>query len=469
MDKLYRCQVFTPVEKVNKLLDSIDYNHDLYGKKFLENSCGNGAVLSMAVERYIQDCLKNNFDLNTIKDGLEKDIWAFEIDSKKYKECLKNINDIVNKYGIYEVKWNILKKDFLKYNLPYNFSYIAGNPPYINYRDLSDEDRIYVKNNFSTCKKGKFDYCYAFIEKSIDCLDNNGKLAYLIPSSIFKNVYAESLRNYILPDITMIIDFKTEKVFEEALVATSILICDKKSNAKSIIYKNEEAKIKRKIQKKILNGKWIFIEESSIPKNKKLIKFGDLYNASISIATLLNEAFVINEKSKNKNIEKQLLKPAKSPRNLAYAKEENIIFPYFYKNNKLERYSEKDFVSKYPKAFAYLKEFKDKLDNRNKDVSAKWFEYGRSQALSHLNQEKLLMSTVVTNSIKVYELEKNDIPYAGIYIVSKNGNSLTKAQKILQSDRFLEYVSKIGIQASGSSLRITAKDVNNYEFCLEEI
>ena len=61
-----------------------------------------------------------------------------------------------------------------------------------------------------------------------------------------------------------------------------------------------------------------------------------------------------------------------------------------------------------------VKEFKDKLDNRNKDVSAKWFEYGRSQALSHLNQEKLLMSTVVTNSIKVYEKKKNDIPYAGI-------------------------------------------------------
>ena len=97
MDKLYRCQVFTPVEKVNKLLDSIDYKHDLYGKKILENSCGNGAVLSMVIERYIQDCLKNNFDLETIKDGLEKDIWAFEIDSKKYKECLKNINNIIQK------------------------------------------------------------------------------------------------------------------------------------------------------------------------------------------------------------------------------------------------------------------------------------------------------------------------------------------------------------------------------------
>ena len=79
------------------------------------------------------------------------------------------------------------------------------------------------------------------------------------------------------------------------------------------------------------------------------------------------------------------------------------------------------------------------------------------------------MSTVVTDSIKVYELKKEDIPYAGIYIISKNGTPLGKAQEILQSKNFLEYVNNIGIQASGTSLRITAKDVNNYEFCMEEM
>ena len=34
-----------------------------------------------------------------------------------------------------------------------------------------------------------------------------------------------------------------------------------------------------------------------------------------------------------------------------------------------------------------------KLENRKSDKNAKWFEYGRSQALKNSNQEKLLLST----------------------------------------------------------------------------
>ena len=79
------------------------------------------------------------------------------------------------------------------------------------------------------------------------------------------------------------------------------------------------------------------------------------------------------------------------------------------------------------------------------------------------------MSTVVTDSIKVYELDKYDIPYSGIYITSKNGAPLIEAKKILKSSKFLEYVNNIGIQASGTSLRITPKDINNYEFDMEAI
>lgn len=89
--------------------------------------------------------------------------------------------------------------------------------------------------------------------------------------------------------------------------------------------------------------------------------------------------------------------------------------------------------------------------------------------MSHLNQKKLLISTVVTDNIKVYELTKEDIPYAGIYITSKNGASLNQAKQILNSNAFLEYVNNIGIQASGTSLRITPKDVNNFEFDMEVV
>lgn len=470
MKRIERCQIFTPEDKVNKLLDIINYKKNLYGEKFLENSCGDGSVLKNAVSRYIKDCINKKIPKNKIKKGLEDDIWGFEIDHQKYLECINNLNKTASYYGFYDVKWNLHEEDFLKYNFNLKFSYIAGNPPYINYRDLTSETREFIKNNFKTCSKGKFDYCYAFIEKSLSCLSNYGKLAYLIPSSIFKNVFAEKLREYILPSISTIYDFKTEKVFSKALVATSILVCEKGKNKKQILYKNEEIKTYIKIPKNSLKQKWVFKVKESENMSAKL-KFGDLFNAQISIATLLNKAFIIkpNKNDNNCHIEKEVIRPAKSPRNLAYEIDEQIIFPYYYKDGKLMKYKIEEFEKKYPCAVQHLKEFEDKLNKRNKDTSAEWFEYGRSQALSHLNQNKLLISTVITDSIKVYELTKEDIPYAGIYITSKNGASLNKAKQLLNSDAFLEYVNNIGIQASGTSLRITPKDVNNFEFDMEAI
>jgi hypothetical protein len=54
-----KCQVFTPQDYVKKLLDSVDYTHDLYGKKIIENSCGDGNILAEVVQRYIEDCKRH--------------------------------------------------------------------------------------------------------------------------------------------------------------------------------------------------------------------------------------------------------------------------------------------------------------------------------------------------------------------------------------------------------------------------
>jgi hypothetical protein len=40
-----KCQVFTPENYVEELLDSIGYTQQLHGKKILENSCGDGNIL----------------------------------------------------------------------------------------------------------------------------------------------------------------------------------------------------------------------------------------------------------------------------------------------------------------------------------------------------------------------------------------------------------------------------------------
>ena len=81
-----KCQVFTPENYVIELLDSVGYTHNLYGKKILENSCGDGNILVAVVQRYIDDCKENGLSRTRIKNGLAKDIYGIEIDEEQYKK-----------------------------------------------------------------------------------------------------------------------------------------------------------------------------------------------------------------------------------------------------------------------------------------------------------------------------------------------------------------------------------------------
>jgi hypothetical protein len=195
------------------------------------------------------------------------------------------------------------------------------------------------------------------------------------------------------------------------------------------------------------------------------------------VATLLNEAYVLKKENyqetnsfylcNGKNIEKAIVRETATPRSLRYNKIEKIIFPYDYKGGKLIRYTPQQFSALFPGAENYLNDFRDQLDERESDKSASWFEYGRSQALSGLNKRKLLISTVITEKVAVYMLKKKCIPYAGMYIVPKLENkiyNLEDAKEILESDEFMKYVQDVGIHISGTSLRITSKDIENFKF-----
>ncbi len=483
MEEDYRnlCQVFTPTENVKELLDWCYYKENLYGKKIIENSCGDGNILKEVVKRYIEDCLQNGISNKEISKGLEKDIYGIEYDVQQYKKCKKNLNQIVKEYKLEKVTWrNIINKDALLNLYIEKFDYVVGNPPYIKYKSLSLQDRKYIRNNFETCKNGKFDYCYAFIESSIKSLKDKGKMAYLIPSSIFKNVFANDLREFIKPHITKIYDYTTTQLFDKTtndkgtnrLVSSIIMIIEKNSNGNSIQYIDINKNKALIIEKEDLRNKWIFKNKINDTENKK--RFGDYFYASNTIATLYNKAYVIKEDRKDNKfiytedggvIEKKVIKDTISPKTFNKKMKEKIIFPYYYnKNNELVRYDTKEFEEKFPNACEYLRRFTKKLEKRNSDKNARWFEYGRSQALRNNNREKLLLSTVITNEVKTKILSKNNIPYSGIYIIPIKDKTLEEADKILKSDEFFEYIKEKGINASGKSLRITSKDINEYMF-----
>ena len=465
-----KCQVFTPNNYVQELLDSVSYTEHLYGLKLLENSCGDGNILKEVVSRYIIDGIKHGYSKKRIVAGLESDIYGYEIDRIHYNKCIDNLNQIARRFDLPAIKWNIFNRDYLLSNVTMKYDFIIGNPPYLNYSEIDESVRLNLKEKFETCKSGKFDYCYAFIEKSLSELNENGKFSYLVPGSIFKTVFGKNLREKIKCNLVAIKDYKSLDIFNGALVKSVIIILDNSYNNEVINYIDMSNKTQFTVDKKSLQEKWVFSNSQSIATKR----FGDYFKVSNTIATLYNKAFVIKhidlEKDKyvvnNIKLEESLIRPAYSPKSLRYGKREYIIFPYLIKGGKIVKMTETEFKERFPGVKHYLTLYKDELLSRDSDKSCKWFEYGRSQALQLVNKEKLLLSTIITNTVLVYSLKRQDLPYSGLIItkLSNSGLSLSIAKKILQSGDFLNYIRSIGVPLNGNSVRITSKDIENFTF-----
>ena len=159
-------------------------------------------------------------------------------------------------------------------------------------------------------------------------------------------------------------------------------------------------------------------------------------------------------------LECEILRPAATPRRLSKDIIEKIIFPYKYENDELIRYSKEEFEMSFPKVTSYLREQKKILDKRKSD--GEWFEYGRSQGLKFMNQEKLMISSVITEKVNVYKLDSQTIPYSGFYIIPIAEETLDFAKEILESKEFYSYLETRAINASGKSIRISVNDVKNY-------
>lgn len=467
-----KCQTFTPENFVSLMLDLAGYKDALLGKRILENCCGDGQFLVQIVKRYIEAALREGYSNREIAKGLETDIFAYEIDEVLVNKCKERLNAIVYKYDLEAINWHIGCKDYLSQEVCGAFDFIVGNPPYIAYQDLPAELRIELKNNFKVCKKGKFDYCYAFIEKSYNMLRPGGKLVYIIPSNIFKNVFAEELRELIKSDLVAIVDYPQDRVFADVLVSPAIISIEKNSKSTCFSYtKRISQNVTQSIlTKDLLKAKWIFDRHDI--KGKKV---GDFFKVSNVIATLCNQVFILKEGriegeyfcfDENK-VEASILKIATSPKSKRYSKGkiEYIIFPYRYnENGNLSHYTEEEMVERFPATVRYLEQHKLKLADRASDKGAEWFEYGRSQALQNINHKKIMISSVISEDTSAYLLSENEIPYAGLYIVPIGDLPLETLLTELNSANFKKYVSCVGVSVSGSSKRITASDIENYMF-----
>lgn len=110
------------------------------------------------------------------------------------------------------------------------FDVIIGNPPYIRFENLPENEREEYANSgeYKTAYQ-KFDIYVLFLEKAISLLKPGGRVGFIIPSAILNQNYAMPLRKLILESgcIENIVDFSGFKVFQDATVETCILVIQK--------------------------------------------------------------------------------------------------------------------------------------------------------------------------------------------------------------------------------------------------
>ncbi|MFH1070449.1 MAG: N-6 DNA methylase, partial [Candidatus Glassbacteria bacterium] len=120
------------------------------------------------------------------------------------------------------------------------FDCVIGNPPYkmLQPHNTSQEILSYLRTHYLAAKF-KIDFFHLFLQGAIGLLKEKGYLSYILPTTILNNVYAETLRRWIMDRCGIEqIAVARGQVFAEADVHTCVLLF-RRENAEALRKKQE--------------------------------------------------------------------------------------------------------------------------------------------------------------------------------------------------------------------------------------
>ncbi|MEK7540697.1 MAG: N-6 DNA methylase [Patescibacteria group bacterium] len=252
------------------VLDRCKSIRDIQKIKVLDPACGSGSflirVLNLIYEKYLNlGSEKDKFSEMLIKIqilknniyGVDLDPQAIEItrlnllinsltDNQKlpFLDNIKNGNSLISgtdeelkKYfgkNFRDKKSFNWQEEFPEVFAQGGFDVVIGNPPYIQSRNLNDEERHFYWEKYLTDTNHSDIYSF-FIEKAINILKNEAFLGFIIPNTWLQTPSFVSLRAKIFNDCALkdVLFFEEGlKVFESAQISNVVLICQKELNKK---------------------------------------------------------------------------------------------------------------------------------------------------------------------------------------------------------------------------------------------
>ncbi len=366
---------------VENVLSVIDIKSDIFTKRILEPSCGQGIFIL----KLISDVYQLFPDENLISNFIGSNIFFVDIEKEMIEKTIFNIKSLY-KYLFadeYNGSFNSIVWDFTDkvasgqslFEVPREtsftflygtFDYVIGNPPYVTLygrrdKKQNEEQRINYLKNYNQfpdyVKNGKINLVMLFIEHSLDFLKVEGKLSFIIDVSFFETAY-EFTRKYLL-EKTRIEELQVNiKDFDVASGQIILKI------AKSIFTKDNKVKIhNHKTQTTY------FVPQSSWLNKNDEYKFR--FNACDISKQIIDRVVSKEDKNllelfPNKNLRTCVMLLDMENKFTFYdykQKDEKLVYPYYQGSKAL---SEKYGNLSFKKYFFYNKSLQDEINDKLK-------------------------------------------------------------------------------------------------------
>ena len=456
-------RIYTPKFIVDNILDLAGYNNNILEKNIIDNSCGDGAFLIEIVKRYCKFFIKQygKNKTNLLKNHLERYIHGIEIEKTEIEKCINNLNDEVEKFGIKNIKWNLICADTLTINDFNNqMDFVVGNPPYVRVHNLANSYNDVKKFKFS--ENGMTDLYIVFFEIGLKMLNSSGKMCLITPSSCLKSKAGINFRKYILKNknLTKIVDLEHFQPFNATTYTMITLFeIDKKTNCIEYYIYNKTNKKPQKVETlkyfDIFIGGSIFVSKK---ENLSLLHQINNYNFNIfgqisvknGFATLADSVFIDNFKS-----EKITIKTIKA----STGKWCRSIFPY---NELGQPIPISEIKEKSPFVYKHLLKNRDLLERRSLDSKNQWYLFGRTQAIKDVYKNKIAINTIIKdiNSIRLELVPVGCGVYSGLYILCDY--SIQEIEEVIKSNEFIEYLKLLKNYKSGGYFTISSSELQKF-------
>lgn len=467
-------------------------NNTLSDLTIIDPGCGCGIFLVSATEAL---CSKHNL---SIRDALKSHVFGLELDPSNANRCqiVLNLYTILNGESNDNLVINIKCLDSLKVDWGTifginSFTYVIGNPPYVNTHDMSKETAKFLKDTFMTTKSGVYNIFYAFIEHGLTCLSTSGKLGFIIPNNFLTIKSAKALRELLSRNeyIEKIIDFADNMVFKPVRTYNCILELTKSQTPSfdyCVIGKAEDisATLKNLIFDKMSTNKldtngWKLVDKQTYSNLKKIEgQFRPIKEfVRTGIATLKDEVYIVDFDGKSyykeyngkrytidSSLAKKLYKiPDLKQRENIDSCCKYIIFPYQKGNSGFEIIPEDTMKSKYNSTYEYLLQRRTELDSRDKGNPKVpiWYAYGRTQGLNKYGK-KLVFPTFAYKPRFIYIDDEYSLFCNGYAVFQNDYIDLTLLQNILNSEVMNYYVRNTSYSIEGEYYCYQKKYIENF-------